>query len=190
MNSLLKLNKLIFRFSSQIKIKVMKHTYQLLLFGFLVLIISCKQKTADNTINKDKMHGQMDTSAIKGLAKTDTSENKNQTVAPMTELIPSFVPESGKKNWALEYDDKKEHTVGIFRLPDLSSWQELIATMEYAPEAEIKTSLKFKPKSEWWVSRDIMTNIFQHKLLCYKKKDKNSVWFFAFNKNREVYFWK
>ncbi len=155
-----------------------------------MLTFACKQKSSVTTNDKVKVHNVKDSSAITDQTKTTITEPNKQNGAPMVELTPSFIPESGKKNMAVEFDAKKEHTVGIFRLPTLSSWQELISQMEYAPEVEIKNSFAFQPKAEWWVNRDIKTNIFKHNLLCYKKKDKNSIWFFSFNKNREVYFWK
>jgi len=167
----------------------MKLNCQIILLCLSLFVLACNKKSPDKPAPKGNIHNLPDSTSTKDQSINNLNKSSHITTTQV-ELTPSFVPESGKSNWAVEFDAKKEHTVGIFRLPDLSSWQELISTMEYAPEAEIKNSFVFEPNADWWVKRDIKTNIFQHKLLCYKKKDKGSVWFFAFNKNREVYFWK
>ena len=165
----------------------MKYINQIVVLGIIVSILSCKQNTPVNTVTKGNINELKEN---KQVSKDTTPVNPYPGNDSPSDEAPSVIPESGRSNMAVEFDDKKEHAVGIFRMPDELSWRELIAKMDYAPDKEVNKSFVYNAKAKWWVSRDIKGNVTSRKLLVYKKKDKTGEWFFAFNKNKEVYFWK
>lgn len=147
---------------------------------------SCKKNSPAKSVSKTEVKTKDSTSMV----TKDTMQLDSAKSAMMNMLPINTVPVVGKQNWAFVFDKTKEHTAGIFRLWTEDQWRELLASMDYASEEEIKNSFAFEPKADWWVKRDIKKKVLNHEVGTYKKKEGKSTWFFGFNKNKEIYFWK
>lgn len=158
----------------------------------IILLAACKQKEVSNSETSASTTTQT-------VAKPNNNiQNENQVarledkdVKKQIPLMPDFVPASGKSNWHAEYNETNSHLVGIFKFSKDIDWREFMATMHYVEPNEVKKSMVWQAKTEWWTKRDVLSNIETRNLMAYKREDKTGNWYFAFNpRNYEVYFWR
>ncbi len=169
--------------------------YKLIWVLLLGLFFSCKQesKIEGNKTSSDNKLVELtpNEKEMKESFMINTEGKPNKPIVKIEQRMPEFVPLEAQKNWHAVYNESNEHLVGIFRFTTLQSWREFMATMHFAESEEIYKSMVWQTNEEWWVKRDVLSNIKSRNLLAYKREDKTGNWYFAFNsRNYEVYFWR